>query len=262
VSVNSHLIDVSSTLVLSETEKDSISTSITTLATRLNSYFETGIVNQFRFGSSVRGTILPRSVDSNSDIDYMVVFPSDSQVYKPQTYLNRLKSFVEYRYSTSEIFQSHPTIVLSLSHIKFELVPALSTWSGYNIPSPSNYLFDWIETAPFAFNEKVNDANKKYDYKIKPLIRLVKYWNVLKSKPFTSYSLEDYIAGQFFFGCNSLRDYFYQFWADFTVNSSWSQSTQNKVTSAKKAVEEIKQLEIDGYPLTAENKISKLLPKL
>src|SRR5260370_9100413 len=49
------------------------------------------IAQHFRFGSSTRGTILPRSMDEQSDIDYMVVFSDGSAT--PQTYLNRLKSF-------------------------------------------------------------------------------------------------------------------------------------------------------------------------
>lgn len=47
----------------------------------------------FRFGSSTRGTILPRSMDEQSDIDYMIVFNENNAT--PQTYLNRLKTFVE-----------------------------------------------------------------------------------------------------------------------------------------------------------------------
>ncbi|MFV8635809.1 hypothetical protein [Ralstonia pseudosolanacearum] len=53
----------------------------------------------------------------------MVVF-SDSGA-TPQTYLNRLKIFVEKRYGSSEIYQSSPTIVLELraantSHLRIE----------------------------------------------------------------------------------------------------------------------------------------------
>ncbi|WP_328516178.1 SMODS domain-containing nucleotidyltransferase [Ralstonia pseudosolanacearum] len=64
-----------------------------------------------------------RAMDDRSDIDYMVVF-SDSGA-TPQTYLNRLKIFVEKRYGSSEIYQSSPTIVLELraantSHLRIE----------------------------------------------------------------------------------------------------------------------------------------------
>ena len=137
MSVNSYLTTLASDLVLSSSEKASISTSISTLSSRLNSYFGSNITNHFQFGSNTRGTILPRKADTDSDIDYMVVFDSTDGQKKPQTYLDRLRRFAEEKYSTSEIAQSNPTIVLSLNHIKFELVPAIYNYS-YQIPSPAS----------------------------------------------------------------------------------------------------------------------------
>lgn len=80
MTVSTHLTTLASDLVLSNIEKSSISVSITTLSSRLNAYFGSNITNHFQFGSNTRGTILPRTADSNSDIDYMVVFDtSDGQ---------------------------------------------------------------------------------------------------------------------------------------------------------------------------------------
>ena len=101
-----------------------------TLSTKLGNYFD-NIASKFVFGSYDRRTILRRSKDSNSDIDFMVCF-TDGNEWTPQTLMNRLKRFAEANYSKNEIYQSSPTIVLELSHIKFELVPA---WGTYNIPS-------------------------------------------------------------------------------------------------------------------------------
>jgi len=71
-------------------------------------HFDTGVIKQhFRFGSSTRGTILPRSMDEHSDIDYMIVFSDNTAT--PQTYLNRLKAFVEKRYGSSEIYPARPS---------------------------------------------------------------------------------------------------------------------------------------------------------
>ena len=69
------------------------------------------------FGSYIRGTILPRKADASSDIDIMVMFLNPNG-YKPQTFLNRLKNFAEHYYSTSEIYQSNPTVVLELNHMR------------------------------------------------------------------------------------------------------------------------------------------------
>ena len=58
---------------------------------RLNGYFAGELVSHFVFGSYSRNTMLPRSYDPSSDVDYMVVFKN--VIYQPQTYLNKLKDF-------------------------------------------------------------------------------------------------------------------------------------------------------------------------
>lgn len=262
MSVNSHLTSLGSSLVLSSDEKSSISTSISTLQTRLSGYFGSGITEHFQFGSSMRGTILPRKADSNSDIDYMVVFDTSSEGQKkPQTYLDRLRRFAESKYSTSEIHQSSPTIVLSLNHIKFELVPAVYSY-GYQIPSPTSSWTDWISTDPSGSNQALQDKNKDNGYQIKPLVRLVKYWNACKGHPFTSYSLEQYILGRSFWGCSALKDFFYDFWSGFSCSWDTAQYIKDKVASAKKHASDAKQYEADGMPATAEIEIKKIVPEL
>ena len=74
LSVLSYLTQRASDAVLNGTEKTSIDKSITTLKSRLDVYFGDKLKTHFRFGSSTRGTILPRSLDEHSDIDYMLVF--------------------------------------------------------------------------------------------------------------------------------------------------------------------------------------------
>ncbi len=108
--------------VIRDSEKDSIQKSIRFVKEKIDSYFD-NVENHFIFGSYTRNTILPRSIDEKSDIDYMVVFENDDST--PQTYLNRLIKFVKKYYSQSEIKQSHPTIQLELNHITFELVPTI-----------------------------------------------------------------------------------------------------------------------------------------
>jgi len=73
MSINSYLQQLASDLVLSESEKSSITTSINTIKSRLESYFS-DVTEKKTFGSYVRSTILPRKADSQSDVDLMVVF--------------------------------------------------------------------------------------------------------------------------------------------------------------------------------------------
>lgn len=260
MSVLTHLQNTASAMVLSSREKDSISLSLSTLQTRLGSYFETGTVKEhFRFGSSTRGTILPRRADEHSDIDYMIVF-DNSDSLKPQTFINRLKRFAEYYYPKSEIYQSHPTVVLNLNHIKFELVPAYSAWWGtLYIPAPASGFSEWMSTDPNGFNQKLEEKNKHNSYLIKPAIRLLKYWNADNGYVYSSYSLEQAVVAHWFWSCSNLKDYLFSF-LDGLSTSGLPQYKIDKVNRAKVIVNKVRQLESDGYPGTAEFEIKKLIP--
>jgi hypothetical protein len=255
MSVLSFLTNTASSAVLSATEQSSITTSITTLQSRMALHFDSGAITQhFRFGSSTRGTILPRSMDEQSDIDYMVVFSDGSAT--PQTYLNRLKAFVEKRYGSSEIYQSNPTIVLELNHIKFDLVPATKTWLGeLQIPNGAG---GWMTTNPNDFNATLDAKNKEHKSLIKPTVRLFKYWNATAGFPFQSYEMEKWVCGLSFWFLANQKDYFLAVIENLNTSTSYSQRVNNEITRAKNIVAKVRQYEKDELPVTAENEIKKL----
>lgn len=255
MSVLSFLTDTASNAVLSSTELSSITTSISTLQTRMTSHFESGAIKQyFRFGSSTRGTILPRSMDTRSDIDYMVVFNDNSAT--PQTYLNRLKAFVEKRYGSSEIYQSSPTIVLELNHIRFDLVPATTTWlSELQIPNGTG---GWMTTNPNDFNATLESKNKEHKSLIKPTIRLMKYWNAKSGFLFESFAMEKWICGLNFWWLTNQKDYFLAVIDNLGTSFSYAQWVNAEITRAKEIVTKVRKHEKDEMPVTAESEIKKL----
>lgn len=255
MTVLSFLTDTASSAVLSSGEQSSITTSITMLQSRMALHFGSGAIAQhFRFGSSTRGTILPRSMDEQSDIDYMVVFSGGSAT--PQTYLNRLKAFVEKRYSSSEIYQSSPTIVLELNHIKFDLVPATTTWAGaLQIPNSSG---GWMATNPNDFNATLEAKNKGNKSLIKPTIRLFKYWNATAGFPFESFKMEKWVCGLSFWFLTSQKDYFLAVIENLNTNKSYSQHVNNEITRAKNIVANVRQYEKGEESGLAENEVKKL----
>lgn len=264
MSINSYLEKLSNDLIIRDTEKSSIKTSIETLEKRLGYYF-TNIEESFCFGSYTRGTILPRTADSNSDIDYMIVF-NNSLNYKPQTLLNHLKSFANLYYSSSEIFQSYPTLVLSLNHIKFELVPAYNSGiyvKDYKIPAPSTNYEDWISTDPNGFNINLTNKNKNNNFKIKPMIRLIKYWNALNGYIYSSYELEKHLINVYYSYFNTrLEQYFKEGVKSLPANYHFSQTKKDKIENFKSSIDTIFYKESTGLPLTAELELRKILPEL
>jgi hypothetical protein len=257
MSVITYLQKRASDAVLSSSETASITTSIATLQSRLNSHFGVGLSNQFKFGSQTRGTILPRAMDERSDIDYMIVFADGG--YTPQTYLDRLRRFVDRYYSSSSIKQSSPTIVLELNHIKFDLVPALKGyWDGiYKIPSGTAF---WQDTNPNDFNATLTAKNNAEMSLIKPTIRLAKFWNAKSGYVYDSFSFEKWIVEQSYIGIINQRDYLFRVFEAMALpyDAQWR---LDKVQRAKNIVAEVRKLEADSMPYSAENAVKKLIPE-
>ena len=256
--VNSYLSELASNLILSEKEHESIKKSIDTLEIRLHNWFKSEIKESFKFGSYTRNTILPRKFDEDSDIDYMVVF-NNGYNYTAQTYLNKLKKFAETYYSTSEIYQSTPTIVLELNHIKFELVPAFKSYECYYISDGKG---GWMMTFPNYFNNKLTKANNNNEYKIKPLVRLMKLWNVnLNYKFFSSYEIEEKIAYQMehrslFYNNNYVG---YVIWAfNLLKNLTYDSSVINRINRDLSRINKAIEYENNGQVAMALTEIKKV----
>ncbi|MFT7158047.1 MAG: putative nucleotidyltransferase [Parvicella sp.] len=159
----------------------------------LKLYFEDDISDVLIFGSYKRDTILPRKFDEKSDIDVLVIFNQVQNKYTPETYRNQLKRFASNKYPRTTVLKDHPSIVLELSNIKFDLVPCRiyhSFFSSYyQIPDKNG---DWMDTYPKEFNEKLTKVNNQYNSIVKPIIRLFKYWNPAKS-PIWLFSIRNII---------------------------------------------------------------------
>lgn len=256
MSVNTYLSDLAGELVLSTTEKNNIIRSLDTIKRRVDLYFS-DVTDKKVFGSYVRGTILPRKADDKSDIDVMIVF-SNPNDYKPQSFLNRLKGFVEYYYATSEIYQSSPTIVLELNHIKFELTPAYQSYGTYYIPDgPSN----WMYTDPDGFYSKLTECNVYNDSKIKPIVRLIKHWNIQKNyRNMASFILEKKIAEEMkyaFLSCTSYSDYLKR---GLEVIKYDTDST--RVNTAISHINKALEYERENMPCSALIEIKKAFPEV
>lgn len=257
MSVNSYLTDLASALVLSSTEKDHISTSVETIKTRLSLYFSTEVEEKKVFGSYVRGTILPRKADDKSDVDIMVVFKNPDG-YKPQTFLNRLRKFAEKYYSSSEIYQSSPTIVLELNHIKFELTPAYVQYGMYYIPNGQS---NWMYTDPDGFYSILTQCNSNNSYKIKPVVRLLKHWNIAKNnRNMSSFLIEKKIAEEMTYACISCTSY-----TDYlkkAFNLIKYDTNTDRVNLAISRIDSALAYEGDDMPYSALAEIKKVFPEV
>ncbi len=193
-------------------------------------------------------------MDEQSDIDYMIVFGENGAT--PQTYLNRLKAFVEKYYKSSDIRQSSPTIVLELNHIKFDLVPATTTWLGeLQIPDGSG---SWMTTNPNDFNATLEAKNREHKSLIKPTIRLFKYWNATAGFPFQSFEMEKWVCSQSFWFQSNQKDYFLSVIENLNTGLFYPQRVNNEITRAKNIAAKVRSFENNEMPVTAEIEMKKL----
>lgn len=156
--------------------------------------------------------------------------------------------------------------MLSLNHIKFELVPAIDTWfSGLQIPAKTSDYENWISTDPTDFNDLLVDANKENNNLTKPLVRILKYWNALNGYVYESYELEKYVVEESFFMLKlssnlTLENMLY----DFIDAMGWEWNTAKwkveRIQRAQSLVSELRDFQDNNNELIAANRIRKLLP--
>lgn len=262
MSVLSFLNALSVEAILTDAEKQSITTSINTLRNRLENDLGLLIATQFRFGSSTRGTMLPRDFDDESDIDYMVVFADSDKA--PQTYLDRLRRFTDKWYSSSAMRQSSPSIVLELNHIKFDLVPAIPynyfLPTTFQIPAPHSSFLSWVQTDPKGFNDDLTRKNTEHSSMIKPTIRLAKMWNIRAGMVFETYALEQAIVNGLYgyYSERNVKTYFFNAMQGLSLPWDAAQWRKDRLDRLKITINLARALE-NSYQLDiAEREIRKL----
>lgn len=209
VSINNYLRTLSYNYYLrnNSTEDEKIKTYLNNLLSNLDKELGTLINRRLVFGSYDRGTILPRSIDSKSDVDLMVIFNHTEYERTPETYRTWLKNFADKYYKDrygSEVVKSYPTVTIKLNNINYDLVPAKETelfFFGKSLYIPGNGN-DWIETNPNDVKDKLTEVNTKYNSIVRPIIRLLKAWNSSNEHPLESYLLEKDIIERNFSGDN------------------------------------------------------------
>lgn len=180
--------------------------------------------------------------------------------YKPQTYIEKLKRFMENRYYTSEIYQSNPCAILELQHIKFELTPAISCYGQtYKIPDKAASYSEWVYTQPFELD---NLAKIKSDSRYKHVTRLVKYWNCLNNKYFASYELEKLVLDSTLYCfADNLKESLFQILNSITYSYYAPQYVKSYIDKTKNIIRYIEENET-LMPYTSEEKIKTLLKEL
>ena len=149
-----------------------------------------------------------------------------------------------------------------LNNIKFELVPAYKNWGTYYIPDGKG---GWMPTYPNDFNNTLTETNNNNSYKIKPLVRLIKHWNVnVNYRDLTSYRIEECIANNMkysYITCTSYTDYAKKAFNELK-NLTYDASITNRINRAIEKIDKALEYENDGMPYSALSEIKKVFPEV
>ncbi len=186
-------------IALTTSEKTTIDSQSEVLKKKIIDVFQKDSLKEVLvFGSYDRETLLSRKVYEDSDIDLLVVF--EDKKLEAQSYLNKLKSFAENINHYKNNYQDHPSIVIELSKIKFELNPCYfeKGWfsDSYYIPKRSGTSISWIETDPWKLKNMISQSRQNKNGLIDSIL-LFKYWNVMNEKPYETYDVEKFVIRNF-----------------------------------------------------------------
>ena len=147
------------------------------------------VTRMFESGSWSHGT----SIASKSDVDYMAV-ATGNRPMRPSTALTNARLAIasaDWRITGTSV--SSPIVAVSyLKPPNFEIAPA---WfeqriKGYDVYSIGGRGDEWVQSAPQAHLDYVNQQNDRLNGRVKQLIRLIKAWKHQVGAPVSSFYLE------------------------------------------------------------------------
>lgn len=114
-------------------------------------------------------------------------FPDSTSV------LESFANAIRYRYRLSSVFGQRRSVRLQLFHLDIDVVPAIIHPDNPKyIYIPDKEANEWIVSSPLLHAENATSVNKFQGGKLKPLVKLLKYWNgnIPSTARFKSFAIE------------------------------------------------------------------------
>jgi hypothetical protein len=142
----------------------------------------------FMVGSGARGTM----VTGERDIDLMA--PVSTNAYSNQyrndsrAFLYAVRARLAQRYPRSDVGARQVAVVLDFTDIRTEIVPCFkANGNGYVMPNGTG---GWMATNPPFHTAMMAAADVAHGLRLKPLVRLLKAWNLVHAQRLRSFHLE------------------------------------------------------------------------
>lgn len=196
-------------------------------------------------GSYERETII-RPLD---DVDIFAVLNEEewSDEYgnlpKPQAVLTKIKTKLNsISHYEGKVTQDRPCVTITLSKINFDVLPSFKqNYGGYLIP---NYdLESWLYSNPEELTTNLNDSHRNNGYRIKDLVKAIKYWNRENKKLLPSFHIEETVISYYNINNFSNFEEGIRLWfdnAEYYLNKA-KFKTQNHFDEGIKKVKKVKE---------------------
>jgi hypothetical protein len=162
-----------------------------TRATALKDFFDRNFTmaeRSFTIGSYRRGTLVrpERDIDLLAPLDYTTYkdrFDNDSRAF-----LYFVRDELNDRYALSKVSSRGVAVLLDFNVIRADVVPAFRRMGGgYFIPDGRKR---WTATNPDFHTRIIRDRDRELGERLKPLIRLMKFWNIQNGGHLRSFHVE------------------------------------------------------------------------
>ena len=142
----------------------------------------------FTIGSYRRGTI----IRAERDIDLLAVlgYPAHKALHEggSSKLLTHVRNKLNEGYARTDVSSKKVAAILDFKDIRAEVVPAFKrNGGGFIIPDGND---GWQSTNPPFHTKLINDADAGQASRLKPLIQLMKFWNITNGRHLTSFHVE------------------------------------------------------------------------
>lgn len=172
---------------LTERQQNVAQTRVEGLGRFFNTNF-TMAITPFAVGSYARQTICA----AERDIDLIAPFAANPywERYKSnsRTFLYWVRDTLNDRYATTRVSSRQVAVKLDFTDIVTDVVPCFRReGGGYLMPNGSA---GWMATNPPFHTDLMKDANLAHGSRLKPLVRLLKAWNIANGHHLSSFHME------------------------------------------------------------------------
>lgn len=233
---------------VTDRQEESIKGSLSNLESHLKDEDNDLLVTKtFTNGSYERDTI----IRPLNDIDLFAVLDRDAwkddngNLPSPQSVLTKIKDYLNDQPDyEGKVSQDRPCVTVKLSDKNFDVLPSFEEFGGgYLIPNHD--LKSWTYSYPEQLTTDLDNIHRQRNYKVKPSIKAVKYWNREKGKLIPSYHIEEAAINIF-----TLNDF-----------TNFEQSIRIWFNNAENYLQSSKFKSYDDYT-TSINRIKKVKDKL